>query len=989
MDARQPAVPNEAQIQFITNAAPVLIWSTGADRALNFINQGWLDFTGRTIDQEYGNGWLENIHPDDLEIYLESYHSSANARIPFKISFRLRHQNGQYYWVLTNAVPNFAPNGAFTGYIGTCTDIDELMDTQRIRNELNSAEALKKEQHLNEELAVTNEEMAATNEELRSANEELITTQNDLSVLNNELEHIVDTRTFELAQSEARFRFLIEGAPVAIATLKSKELVIESANEMILKLWGKDQSIIGQQLADALPELEGQVFLDILTEVYTSGKSFYGNEVKAVLNYGGVARELYFNFIYKPLRNANGETDAIMVVANEVTEQYNSRKKVEAINQRMHSMVMTAPIGMTILRSRKLVIEIANGEMLARWNKTADEVIEKELLTIFPELLKTQFPNMLDGVFNTGVPVKVPEVRSPHLHKEEYIDLSYDPIYDASGNVESILVTVIDITATVMARKLIEKNEQRTQSLNEELTAINEELNSANDDLLIANDNLSIMQAALKEKMELIQANEQQFRFMLNAIPHQVWTALPNGELDYVNDVVCKDFGFTTSEIVGHGWKEFIHPDDLENCFEKWSASLATGNEYMIEFRLRFADGNYQWHLGRALPLIADGKIKLWLGTNTNIDVQKRNDDKKDEFISIASHELKTPLTSIKAFTQLMSRSNTDERMGVFLGKSNDQIIRLEKLIGELLDVTKISQGKMSYNMEDFDFRKMVRTSMESVQHIAPSHELILTDGPEITYHGDPFRIEQVMHNFLTNAVKYSPGGKKVLIGCAIEEGNIIVSIQDFGVGIAKENLNKLFDRYYRVDNTAMRFDGLGLGLYISSEILKRHQGSFWIESELGSGSTFYFGLPIVQERMPTAIVETFDRYCDNKIEIIYNAEKQLLEVDWKGFQNMETVKNGGRLMLEMVKRHHCYKVLNDNTHVLGTWSEAADWAGQEWFPMMQEAGVTHFAWVYSLSGFSQLSAKKSVDVMLGEVTVQFFTEIELAKNWIFKLAKS
>jgi signal transduction histidine kinase len=147
--------------------------------------------------------------------------------------------------------------------------------------------------------------------------------------------------------------------------------------------------------------------------------------------------------------------------------------------------------------------------------------------------------------------------------------------------------------------------------------------------------------------------------------------------------------------------------------------------------------------------------------------------------------------------------------------------------------------------MEEFDFREMLVTSVESMQHTCLNHQLILSEGCDIDYFGDHFRLEQVIHNFLSNAVKYSPHGKKVLVDCRIEQDNIIVSIQDFGIGIASENLDKIFERYYRVDDTAIRFEGLGIGLFISSEILRRHHGSFWIESVEGEGSTFYFSLPL------------------------------------------------------------------------------------------------------------------------------------------------
>ncbi|HEX8608685.1 MAG TPA: PAS domain-containing sensor histidine kinase, partial [Pedobacter sp.] len=482
-----------------------------------------------------------------------------------------------------------------------------------------------------------------------------------------------------------------------------------------------------------------------------------------------------------------------------------------------------------------------------------------------------------------------------------------------------------------------------------------------------------------------LEGNEQRFQFMLNAMPQQVWTAQPDGALDYVNENVSNDFGHSGEQIVGHGWQAFIHPEDLPKAIASWQTALRSGDEYQVEFRLKFKDGEYYWHLARALPLIEDGKIELWLGTNTNIELQKSNERRKDEFLSIASHELKTPLTSIKAFNQIIGRLNDIDKIKGFINRSADHILRLEKLINDLLDVTKINAGKLNYNMQPFSFKQMIAESIEGIQHAHTGHEIILESSADVAFNGDRFRLEQVMNNFLSNAVKYSPEGKQIVVNSKVEGDSIVVSVQDFGIGIAEESLDKLFDRYYRVDNTAMRFEGLGLGLFISSEILKRHGGSFWIESKEGEGSTFYFRLPLNAEETIKTLQGSNNGtfYKDSTVSISYNQMDQRLDVDWTGFQTLRSVQDGCMRMLEILRKSRCQKVLNDNRHVLGTWSEAAEWVGKDWFPMMEKAGLRYFAWIFSPSAFSQLSAKKSIDVKEGNVVTQFFTEITAAEAWI------
>jgi PAS domain S-box-containing protein len=479
----------------------------------------------------------------------------------------------------------------------------------------------------------------------------------------------------------------------------------------------------------------------------------------------------------------------------------------------------------------------------------------------------------------------------------------------------------------------------------------------------------------------------EQFKLIADNVPVQVWTADADGNLDYYNRRYTEYSGLSAEESLGWGWKPMLHPDDLQNTIDRWSASLKNGTPYEIQYRFkRGSDGMYRWHLGKALPLKdSSGKIIKWFGTNTDIHEQKEAETQKDEFLSIASHELKTPLTSIKAFLQLSQKmTSPGEKSYGFINKAASQLIRLETLISDLLDVSKINAGKMNYNLENFEFSQALKETVESVQQANDTHQLIIERNDEVNYNGDRLRIEQVINNLVVNAIKYSPGANKVIIRSEVQQSNIVISVQDFGIGIAPENLTKLFDRYYRVDNTSMRFQGLGLGLFISSEIIKRHNGSFWIESEQDKGSTFYFLLPI-NGKQELLDIDTDNQtyYKGNFIDMKYVPEYQWLDVNWLGYQNYDSVKKGCLIMLDLLKKNQCSKVLNDNTYVIGNWSEAADWGGEYWFPAMQEAGLKHFAWIYSHSTFSRMSAHKSIDITMGKVTAQFFTEIEEAREWL------
>lgn len=360
---------------------------------------------------------------------------------------------------------------------------------------------------------------------------------------------------------------------------------------------------------------------------------------------------------------------------------------------------------------------------------------------------------------------------------------------------------------------------------------------------------------------------------------------------------------------------------------------------------------------------------------------------KKDEFISVASHELKTPLTSAKAYLQIAAKTadkNGNER---FVTGALKQLDRLQKLTNDLLDVSKINAGRLEYKMTEFDFADLLEEAVANFQSTITSHTIEIAENVSAVIEGDYHRLEQVINNLLSNGVKYSPKADKIVLKSVVVNGELVVSVTDFGVGIAQNKIHRLFERFYRIKETAMHFQGMGLGLFIVGEILSRHQGRFWLESELGKGSAFYFMLPLkISHSKQVETREEDGFYADSNITITADTKNQWLYVDWKGFQDKESVKHGCLKMLDMLKAAGVSKVLNDNTNVLGTWSDAAEWVGKEWFPMMETAGLKYFAWIYSPSTFSQLSADKSVDVLEAGVTTRLFSNKTDGMAWLNQL---
>ncbi len=222
---------------------------------------------------------------------------------------------------------------------------------------------------------------------------------------------------------------------------------------------------------------------------------------------------------------------------------------------------------------------------------------------------------------------------------------------------------------------------------------------------------------------------------------------------------------------------------------------------------------------------------------------------KKDDFLSIASHELKTPVTSLKAYTQIMqmdSKEKRDEKKEMMFKKMDTQIDKLTSLINNLLDTTRLQNGKIVYNKSIFQLNILIKEIVEEMQMSAAAHKIIINENVFTEVYADRERIGQVLTNLIGNAIKYCPDCKNIIISLSQKNENAICSIQDFGKGIQEDQQEKIFERFYRISgNNLHTYPGLGLGLFIAKEIVERHSGKIWFESESGKGSIFYFTLPL------------------------------------------------------------------------------------------------------------------------------------------------
>jgi len=356
--------------------------------------------------------------------------------------------------------------------------------------------------------------------------------------------------------------------------------------------------------------------------------------------------------------------------------------------------------------------------------------------------------------------------------------------------------------------------------------------------------------SAEKNYQEKLREREKKFRLLADAMPQMIWTCDKYGNLDYFNRSLYGYAGLNDDELREKGWLQIVHPDEREADRQQWEAALKSGQDFITEHRFRRSDGAYRWQLTRAVPQKdAAGNIEMWVGASTDIDEIKELDQQKDYFISVASHELKTPVTSIKGYVQLLQdkyESAGDAFLKSALSIIHRQVDRLTLLISDLLDLSKIKSGSLSFSEQQFYINHLVEETIEQISQIYPSHKISFIKGENVPVSADRERIEQVLVNLLTNAVKYSPGADKIKVETVLDKGWAVVSIEDYGVGISRKNQERIFERFYRVEGKSEKtFPGFGIGLFIASEIIRRHNGKIGVMSEPGKGSVFYFSLPV------------------------------------------------------------------------------------------------------------------------------------------------
>jgi PAS domain S-box-containing protein len=483
---------------------------------------------------------------------------------------------------------------------------------------------------------------------------------------------------------------------------------------------------------------------------------------------------------------------------------------LDAERQYLRRLFEQAPGFVAVLGGREHVFELVNTAY--RQLIGHRDVVGKPVREALPEIEGQGLLQVLDDVYWTGKPfigqgvaLRLQRERGAPL-EQRYLDFVYQPIFDAEGRVTGIFVQGHDITPQ-------------------------KELEAEREALL------------------------EQHRFLTEAIPQHVWTADATGELTRVNQRVLDYLGTPEDQVLGSGWVRYLHPDDVARCLSVWAESLRTGREYEVEFRLRRADGTYRWHLARAVAMHdASGAVSKWFGTNTDVDDRRRALDIAQEraafeqqLIGIVSHDLRNPINAICVAAALLEqRGELDPLQAKAVARIVSSSRRATRMIRDFLDFTRArTSGRIPITPGPANIREIARQVFDEVRVMHRDRTATIEHVGEEQGSWDADRISQVIGNLLSNAFQHSADAGTVRLRTCGDRNEVIIDVQNDGAPIPRSDIGRLFLPFERGDGNAPSAErSLGLGLYISKEIVSAHHGTIAVRSTTEEGTTFTVRLP-------------------------------------------------------------------------------------------------------------------------------------------------
>ena len=668
-------------------------------------------------------------------------------------------------------------------------------DQEAVNEELQSA---------NEELLSGSEELQSLNEELETSKEELQSTNEELTVINQELSTLNNQLTEERDFANA----IINTTREPLIVLDGSLQVVTANKSFYETFHGKASNTEGKKFYELennqwdIPKLR-----QLLESILPKDERVEDFEVVHTFKSIG-ERSIILNAV--EIRRDTKKNNLILLSIEDITERKVIARKLEETKNRYEEMIYSSPSLIAILEGPEFNLSIANDAFLKHIGK-GENIIGTSYLEAAPELEEQDLGEILRKVYKTGEPLYLYEIPVNIMRNGKQKLSYYNFIYQAQRNSRGIIEGV-----AILANEV----------------TIQAELNKA------------------------IKESETRFRQMADLTPDKIICADTTGKIYYFNKSWLDFTGLPLKQLLNKGWDPLMHPEEVKQVRSQWNKVLSSGGIFEKELRLQDKNENYKWHLCRVVPLKdEDGKVIMWIGAITQIQKIKEEEERKEGFLKMASHELKTPLTSINGYIYLLlerlreSKEVLPESIPIIpsLERIDSQIKRLTRLISEILDLSRVQESKLELQKESFSLNKMVEEGVQDIQYSSTSAKVKIDHQDQLRVNGDKDRISQVLINLITNALKYSPHNKNIEVK-VFQEGKdkASVSVKDHGIGINLGNQQNIFERFFRVSGKDEKtYSGLGIGLFLAKEIMQRHNGDIRVKSEKGKGSIFTFSLPL------------------------------------------------------------------------------------------------------------------------------------------------
>ncbi|GAA4455161.1 hypothetical protein GCM10023189_22670 [Nibrella saemangeumensis] len=629
---------------------------------------------------------------------------------------------------------------------------------------------------------------------------------------------------------EQTYNFFIN-APVIIGFVRGDTYVVELANESLLEVWGRTSDVIGKPLLIAIPELEGQGFIELLDQVRKTGEPYYAYEAPITLYRRGKPEVFYFDFVYQPYYESETEEVAsgVISVGHDVTEQVLARKKIQESEEKYRSLFESMDQGFCVLEmlfddeNKPLDYRFLEVNPVFEKQTGLQNAVGKTARELVPDLEAHWF-ELYGNVALTGKSVRFTEGSQA---MGRWFDVAAFRIGDHTSRKVALLFTNI--------------TEQ-------------------------------------KQVEEALKQSEEQFRTLANSIFQLAWMADPSGWIHWYNDRWYSYTGTTLDEMKGWGWEKVHHPDHIERVVTFVKEAWRKGEPWELTFPLRGHDGTYRWFLTRSYPVKDEqGRVTQWIGTNTDIDAQKQAEGLLEEkvrertqaleqknreleqFAYVSHHDLKEPIRKIMLFSEMVkaeSYAQLSEASQHRLDRVIDAAQRMSTALKDILDFASLTKTEPFSAVDLTEVLVSVRTDLELV--IAEKQaRLVVTDLPVLR--AVPGQMHQLFYNLVSNALKFSKPDlpptitvESRLIDASeagrppgLETGRTYyqITVRDNGIGFTPDNAEKIFVMFQRLHNRKA-YSGTGIGLALAKKVVTNHGGTIWAEGQLGEGATFQILLP-------------------------------------------------------------------------------------------------------------------------------------------------